>query len=177
MFQVSLETSGFFQRVKVFALEVFDDGQFGGLAVVGLDDVHRHFAPAGLHSRPQTALAGDNLVAIADAADHDRLQQAVGRDALREFLDFVAVEILAGLVRIAVDLVDRQPRRLGLMDGRLPKSLAGRLFERRVYCGRGITAWVFKKIGRRHGTRMRCDPHGFFFRLDPSAHQGRRQDG
>ena len=107
--EVFLERGGLFQRVEVFALQVFDDGQLGHLAVVGLDHVDRHVDPAGLDRRPKPPLAGHQLVAFVHPADHHRLQQPVGRNALGQRLHFVGREVLARLGRVAVDLVNARP--------------------------------------------------------------------
>ena len=58
LLEIPLERSGLFQGVEVLALQVLDNGQLGHLAVVGLDHLDRHVAPAGLHRRPQPPLAG-----------------------------------------------------------------------------------------------------------------------
>ena len=102
--------AAFSSGIEVFALQVFDDGQFGHLAVVGLDHIDGHVDPSRLDRRPQPALAGDQLVTIMDTPDHYRLQQPVGRNALDQRLHFARVKLLTRLGRIAVDLPDVHPR-------------------------------------------------------------------
>ena len=59
---------------------------------------------------PPAALPGDQLVAaVIRRPDQDRLQDAMLRDGRGELAERVLVEGQAGLVRVRVDAVDREP--------------------------------------------------------------------
>ena len=103
LIDVPLERLGLFDRVEILALDVFDDGQLGHLAIVDVADLHRHLLPVGGLGGAEAALAGDQLVAVADAADHQRLQDAVGANAVRQVGDLGFVERLPRLIRIGDD--------------------------------------------------------------------------
>ena len=109
LIDVPLERLGLFDRVEVLALDVFDDGQLGHLAVVDFADLHRHLPPVGGLGGAEPALAGDQFVAFADAAHDQRLQDAVGANAVGQIGDLGFVERLAWLVRIARDRVAIEP--------------------------------------------------------------------
>ena len=66
--------------------------------------------PAGLDGGPQAALAGDQLVALADAADDHGLDHAVLANAVGQRVDLGFVEVAPRLERIAIDLVDAELR-------------------------------------------------------------------
>ncbi len=116
---VPLERLRLFDRVEVLPLDVFDDGQLGHLAVVDVADLHRHLAPVGGLGGAEPALAGDELVAVADAADHQRLQDAVGADAVRQVGDLGLFERLPRLIRIGFDGDAVEPELAVLVAGRL----------------------------------------------------------
>ena len=84
-------------------MDVFDDGQLGHLPVVDFADQDRDLAPVGCLGGTQAALAGDEFVVALDEADDQRLEDAVGADAIGQVGDFGFVEGLARLVRVAND--------------------------------------------------------------------------
>ncbi len=51
---------------------------------------------------------GNQLIAIAQSPDHDGLQQTVIAEALGQGFNFGVVEIIAGLVRTAIDFIHAQ---------------------------------------------------------------------
>jgi len=103
LLQVSLERRCLLERVQILALQVLDNGQFGHLAVVGLDNQDRHFGPSGFRGRTESALAGNELIAIVELSHHHWLEQSMCLDALGQGLHIGLVEGLTRLVRIAVD--------------------------------------------------------------------------
>ena len=56
-----------FERRQVLALQVLDQRQLHHLGVVGLAQDDRQLAQPDLHRRVVAPLAGDDLVAVADA--------------------------------------------------------------------------------------------------------------
>ena len=100
-----------FHRVEVFALDVLDQRELQRVA--GLEGVLHHGRHGGqprLLRGAEAALAGDQLVLIAGAHDHERLHDAMLADAARELVDRCLVEHAARLIRIGLDLIDRNLR-------------------------------------------------------------------
>ena len=62
LFHQHLITPGFFRRVQVFPLEVFNESQLHDLSVVCFDNDGGHFSKAGLLGGAPTPLAGDDLI-------------------------------------------------------------------------------------------------------------------
>ena len=93
----AFESQGGFDGVEVLALDVLDEGDFEE-AVVGefLND-DGDFGHSGELGGAPAAFAGHELVAVAGAADHEGLDDAVGADGLGEFLQAVVLEDAAGL--------------------------------------------------------------------------------
>ena len=103
------EAGGLLHGVQIFPLEVFNQGQLHDLAVVRLDDQHRHLVQTGLPGGAPAALTGDDLVvAGGQAADGDGLENAVGGDALRQIAQSVRVKLLSGLGGVGLHLGDGQ---------------------------------------------------------------------
>ena len=67
----------------------------------------------GLDAGAEPALAGDELVAVADGPDEDRLEHAVLAERVGQGGDLGRVELAAGLERVGVDLVDGDVDQLG----------------------------------------------------------------
>ena len=109
LINVALERLGLFDCVEVFALDVFDDRQLGHLPVVDFANQDGHLAPVGCLGGTQAALAGDEFVVVADEADDQRLQNAVGADAIGQIGDLGFFECLARLVRVANDRFAVEP--------------------------------------------------------------------
>ena len=104
-----LEAGGLLHGVQILSLEVFNQGQLHDLAVVCLDDQHRHLVQTGLPGGAPAALTGDDLVvAGGQAADGDGLENAVGGDALRQIAQSVRVKLLSGLGGVGLHLGDGQ---------------------------------------------------------------------
>ena len=100
---------GFFQRIQILTLEVFNQGQLRGFPVVGLDDHRRDLGKPRLPGCPPAALARDYLiVAAGHFPDSERLDHAVEPDGLRQSFQFFLVEDLPGLVGIGFDFIKRQ---------------------------------------------------------------------
>ena len=79
-----------FDRVEIFALNVFNQREFQEPVAIHSADEGGNFGKPGQAGRAPATFAGDNAVAIfAVAVNHDRLQDAVGTDGLGEFLDLV----------------------------------------------------------------------------------------
>src|SRR6476469_2032399 len=72
-FLVSL---GLLDRAQIFALNIFDKGDFGGRALVEFSDDCGNLVKLGLLRSPPTPFARNDLETVADGADQDRLQDA-----------------------------------------------------------------------------------------------------
>ena len=125
LIDVALERLGLFDRVQVFALHVFDDGQLGHLAVVDLANLHRHLAPVGGHGRTQPAFASNQFEAVLGFANDQRLQNAVGTNAISQVGDLGLIERLTRLVGVPRDRIAVQPH-LAVLIAREP-FIAGEL--------------------------------------------------
>ena len=91
--------------VQVLPLEVLDHGQLHGLAVVGLDDHHRHLTQTRHPGGTPAALAGDDLIVSGLQLPHrQRLDDAVLPDGIRQIGQRVRVELLPGLGGAALHL-------------------------------------------------------------------------
>ena len=78
---------GFFDRVEVFALQVFDESQFERSAVIRLADEDGDLGEAGEASGAPAAFAGDQFVAVIGGADDQGLHDALGADGVGEVLE------------------------------------------------------------------------------------------
>ena len=91
----------FLHGVQVLPLEVFDHGQLGGLAVIGLDDGDGDLAEACQTGGPPAAFTGDDLVvAIGQFPYGQRLHHTVQGNGIRQRLQFLRVKVLAWLTGI-----------------------------------------------------------------------------
>lgn len=106
--EVALEGEGFFDRVQVFALEVFDDGELGDEAIVGLAESSGDRWPTRKPGGAEAAFAGNELIPTRDLADEDRLEHVMLFETLGERGDFDIAELAAGLEGVFLDLVDRE---------------------------------------------------------------------
>jgi hypothetical protein len=87
------------------------------LPVVELADDHRDFVQAGSLSRAPAAFAGDDLVSAIEAADKDRLQNAVSFHRGDEFRHRRFIELAAGLAWVGNDIGDGQAHNAGCSGG------------------------------------------------------------
>ena len=78
---------GFFDRVEVFALNVFDERDRQQLVFWNVSNDYGNFEETGALRGAPAAFAGHDLVATVDAPDHDRLDDAVGRIERDRFID------------------------------------------------------------------------------------------
>ena len=102
---------GFFERVEIGALDIFDDGDFERLAVAGLEHDDRDFVLPGPLGGPPAPLAGDDLVGVGDAGDganQHRLDDAALPDRRGQLLEFGVVEALARIARVRAQELDRR---------------------------------------------------------------------
>ena len=104
--QVLLEPLRLLDRVEVGPLNVLHQGRLEALLIVEVHDGDRDRGHADGLGGPQPSLAGDQLIAIPDLPDEQRLQDAVVADALAQRRQVVVVERLAGLVRVLLDGFD-----------------------------------------------------------------------
>ncbi len=102
------EGLGFLERLDIGALQVLDDAQRPRIAVV-VALAHDAERLGGLveGQRAEPPLAGDDLEALADRPDDDRLQQALLGDRGGQLGQRLRVEGLAGVVRRRVDIGER----------------------------------------------------------------------
>ena len=119
----ALQALGFFQRVQVFTLDVLDQ-RHGRSGLVGhLAHQHRHFRQPSQARGAEAPLARDDFVlarvhALSQAAHQDGLHDALGLDALGQFVQRALVHARARLVHAGHHVVQApaagQPRIGGL---------------------------------------------------------------
>jgi hypothetical protein len=106
-------------------LKILDDRQFCQLPVIRIANINRHVGPSCLDRRAQTTLARYELIPLAGAPDHDRLEKPVLIETVGQLVDFGVVKVAPGLVWVIVDLVHADPQRLaGRLTIRLMESQA-----------------------------------------------------
>ena len=99
----------FFDRVQILALDVFDQRHLEQRLLLARRDVaddDRNAQQAGELRGAPAAFAGDDLEAIADLADDDRLDDAVGADRLRQLLEPRVVHVAARLEVVRREAID-----------------------------------------------------------------------
>ena len=98
------DAGGFFHGVEVVALKVFDQRRFEALLLVPIADDGGYLLKSRQPCGAKTALAGDDLVALARFAHDDGLQNAHGADGLGQFAQRRFLKALAGLAAVGVDV-------------------------------------------------------------------------
>ena len=99
----------FIDRVQVLALDVFDESHFEERPLLsGPDFAHHdwHAQQAGFLRRAPPALAGDDVKAIADLANDDRLNHAIGLDRPRQVVKPPIVRLPTRLKRVRCETID-----------------------------------------------------------------------
>ena len=101
---------GHFDRVKVFALQVFNQCKGGGLFVGNILDNNRHFIQPGFMGGAPAAFArNDDIPGAGLFGPHrNRLQQAVFPDRIAQRGQRFHIKVFAGLVGVGLDLGKRQ---------------------------------------------------------------------
>ena len=100
---------GFLDGVEVFALEVFDEGQFQDGAIIGLADDDGDLGQAEHLGGAPAAFAGDQLEMIVLEADDERLHDALFLDGVGQFAEGFGGKILARLQAGRADPGDGDP--------------------------------------------------------------------
>jgi hypothetical protein len=78
----------------------------------------------GLDAGAEAALAGDELVSLADRPHEDRLEHPVLAERVGQGGDLGRGEMAAGLIGIGIDLIDRDVKQLaGLERSRLESPI------------------------------------------------------
>ena len=120
-----------FDRVEVFALNIFDQRDFEQPIVRDVANHDRHVLESRQLRRTPAPLSGDQLVSVARAPDDQWLHDAVRADRLGQFRQALGLEDAPRLQGIGVDRIDAEALRvLGARrfigrrrrDGRRPAS-------------------------------------------------------
>ena len=88
-------SAGFFECGKVCALDVFDDGDFEGLAIADIENEDGHLMQVGALSRAPSTFARDDLKGVGDlgySTNEDGLNYASFANGSRELLEVLAVK-------------------------------------------------------------------------------------
>ena len=102
--------TGFLQRVQVAALKVLDERDFDTLGLAQVADHRRQLVEARPLRRPPATFAGDDLVgraAVVARPHHQRLDDALLADRGGQALDLGLVEVLARLIGMGRQVLDR----------------------------------------------------------------------
>ena len=110
-----LESLGLFQGGEVLALDVLHQGHFGNLVIIGLDHAHRGGVKPGYLASPPPTLTGHQHKLLGDGGTravryegaesphhHQRLDESLLLDGLRQLLQFGLIKNLARLEGIRV---------------------------------------------------------------------------
>ena len=125
---------GFLDWIEVFALEILDQREFEGGAVVGFADDHGDLGQADELGGAPAAFPGDEFVAVFRGSDDEGLDDAAFPDRIGQFAQRLFGEILTGLEGTWANGAQRHVEHAG-----------GRAFVR-IGCCRGND-----EIGRRFG--------------------------
>ena len=147
-----LIAEGFFNRVEIRALQIFNQRQLHRLFVVGLNDHDRHIGKPGQPCRTPAAFARDDLIEPGrQPAYRQRLDNAVHPNGIRQGIQLFRVEGFARLKRIRFDFLQRQRY----------CTLAGRVRLLVIVPNQGAKA-LAKTLSHCH---MRCSSHCSFARI------------
>jgi hypothetical protein len=111
--EIFAESDRLIDRVEVFALKVLNHRQLEHALVVEFEDPGGDLVEVGFDTGPESSLAGDEFVTVADGADEDRLEHAMLPKRVGQRGDLLRIEEAPGLIRIGVDLVDGEVEELG----------------------------------------------------------------
>src|SRR5579885_1065769 len=104
--------AGFFNRVQVLALKILDQGYLQGHLVGEFPHERRNLLQPGSHGGTPATLTGHELIAAADAAHDDRLQNARRPNRAGQLLERLFGKTCARLKRARIDGLDRNQKRL-----------------------------------------------------------------
>ena len=90
---------GGLDRVQIFTLNVLDQRQLQHLRIGDILNDHRNFREPGELGGAPSALAGDDLVAVSDVPDDQRLNDAVGTNRGGQLLQAIWPEDRSRLQR------------------------------------------------------------------------------
>jgi hypothetical protein len=88
-------------------LKVFDHSDLEDLSIVENQEPRGDFVKLSFDAGAEPAFAGDELVALADGTDQDRLKHAVLPQRVGERRDLSGLKDAAWLERVGVNLIHR----------------------------------------------------------------------
>jgi hypothetical protein len=94
---------GGFDRIKVLALDILDQGEFEHPGVIYILNDYRNFDHSGQFRRAPSPFTGDDLVAVLMLADNDRLDDPIRANRGCQFLEPVGLKDRAGLHWVGAD--------------------------------------------------------------------------
>ncbi len=101
----ALERARLLDRVEVFALEIFDQRHLERHLVADVANNRGNAAESGALRGAPAAFAGDQLKALPDAANHERLNDAAHANRSRQFFERLFAESRARLKGAGIDEV------------------------------------------------------------------------
>src|SRR5947207_3396417 len=98
---------GLLHRIQILAEEVFHEGDLEALRIGRIPHDSRNTRQTGLARGPPAPFTGNQLITVSVAAHDDWLNHAGGLDRCRELVARLGIHELSWLVRVDVNLVDR----------------------------------------------------------------------
>ncbi|MGB8438214.1 MAG: hypothetical protein WCE26_02400 [Candidatus Acidiferrales bacterium] len=102
----ALKGVGLLDGVEILALEVLNEGHFERHFLGHVADYNRHTAEAGSLGGAPPALAGNQLIAISDASDDERLDDSTRANRAGELVERFLAEAGARLVGAWINQVN-----------------------------------------------------------------------
>ena len=116
--EIGGDGGGFLQVMQVPALDIFDEGQNGGVLLIDLHFQTRNCLQSRQLGCPEAALSRYQLPAVIPAADGQGLDDPMAADGFRQLRQRSGSEFPSGLVWVGSDLLHRKPTDLRVQHAR-----------------------------------------------------------
>jgi hypothetical protein len=148
----AVEGMGDLDGVEILALYVLDQRDFEQVLIGNMLDHGRDVGKAGEFPGAPAAFASDELIAIAEGPNDERLNDAIGQDGIGEFLEAIGAKHRARLKGVGIDEGDgeiryafetgrRRGNGLGLGSSPVGNERVEALTERPARIFRGLAHW------------------------------------
>ena len=110
-------SQGFFHRVQVLPLEIFNQRQLHSLPVIRLHHQGRNFGESSQPGRSPAPLSGNDLIVLGlgKLPHRQGLQNAMHRNGVGQGLELFLIKIPAGLIRIGLHPLQRRHAEISLL--------------------------------------------------------------
>lgn len=108
-FHQALITVCLFNRIKIGALKIFNEGKFKRFAIINIFYPHRDsIETSRFRCLPTTLACNDLISSVIHTTHDDRLQQTFTRNRRRKLFQFLLLEICTRLIRVRRDGINRK---------------------------------------------------------------------